>query len=377
MRLMNRLFCIAILFFSPSLLSAPAQPSTKSVIVDVDMDFDDILVLGFLSNLPSVDIKLITINTVGWVHCQQGLANVAKTFQLVNKATPKTVCGRNTTLSGGHSGDVPAVWRQHADNFFGIKALEPILPAHLLTHAEMHRNITKRPLSAAASATDNAVSQILEILRQADSPVEIITLSTLTNISDLTDALAGQSELIKKISGIYMMGGAFSPAEGNVQPNIKDNTVAEWNMYIDPKAAQNVLSNPHNLNLVQVPLNITNMTPITRSFPAKLKALESPSDAVKLAIELFELNDWLLTEKIFYFWDSLTAMLALWPEKAMYWDNQSVVVETEENNCTGQTFRRTGGVNKIAYKLNIHESVSFDDLLVNLLQGDIAASFQK
>ena len=336
------------------------------------MDFDDILVLGLLGNDPGVNIRLVTIDSVGWVHCLPGLENVAEEFRQLNLSAPRTACGRSDTLPGGHSDRIPAIWRQHADNFFCLKTsdLPPALNATLSRQTGKPLPLFQQPLRG--SADNEAVEAIIDVLKSSDTPVTIITLSTLTNISDLFDALANQTELTDKIGGIYMMGGAYQPHKGNVESNIAGNEWAEWNMYIDPEAAQNVLKNPLGLNLVQVPLRITDAAPITRRFPEGLKQLEKKTPAVQLAIRLFDKNPWLATED-FYFWDSLTAMLALQPGQAEYWRNQAVMVEIGDNNNAGKLTKNVGGTVTIAHTLNIPEGYKdFDDWLISLLnkRGD-------
>ncbi|MGI9276567.1 MAG: nucleoside hydrolase [Endozoicomonas sp.] len=356
------------LSLSLSLFAAPPAPPPQNVIVDVDMDFDDILALAFLGNDPGVKINLVTIDSVGWVHCAPGLVNVAEEFRQLNLGEPRTECGRPHTLPGGHSDRVPLDWRENADNFFGLKSSYSAhaLNATLSGRAGKPLPLFQQPLLGQVES--RAIEAMIEVLKSANTPVTIISLSTLTNISDLFDALVNQRELADKIGGIYMMGGAFLPHKGNVEPYISGNEWAEWNMYIDPEAAQNVLKNPLGINLVQVPLNITDAVPITRHFTEGLKQLEKKTPAVQLAVRLFDKNPWLAAEKGLYFWDSLTAMLALQPGQAEYWRNQAVTVETGDNNNAGRLTRNAGGTVTIGHTLNIPEGYKdFDDWLISLL----------
>ena len=69
---------------------------------------------------------------------------------------------------------------------------------------------------------------------------------------------------------IYMMGGAVD-ISGNiveVDPSIK-NTTAEWNIYVDPDAADRVFRS--GVPITMVGLDVTNQVPVTQDFYLKLK----------------------------------------------------------------------------------------------------------
>lgn len=64
---------------------------------------------------------------------------------------------------------------------------------------------------------------------------------------------------------IYIMGGAVE-SSGNlieVDQTIK-NTTAEWNIYVDPKAADNVFRS--GVPITMVGLDVTNQVPVTPAF---------------------------------------------------------------------------------------------------------------
>lgn len=94
--------------------------------------------------------------------------------------------------------------------------------------------------------TDDAPAQILRIIRENPGEVTIVTLGPLTNI-----ALAIQKdfETMQSVKQIVSMGGAIEVA-GN------KNRVAEFNIFVDPEAADMVMQYP--MPKVLVPLDACN-----------------------------------------------------------------------------------------------------------------------
>jgi len=95
-----------------------------------------------------------------------------------------------------------------------------------------------------ANLTGNAVDKIIEIVDKEETT--IIALGPLTNI-----ALAIQKapEIMKKVKEIFIMGGAIR-VPGN------ENRVAEFNIFVDPEAAERVFNFPIKKTLI--PLDACN-----------------------------------------------------------------------------------------------------------------------
>ncbi len=90
-----------------------------------------------------------------------------------------------------------------------------------------------------------AVEKILEIVRE-NQEVTLVTLGPLTNIAK---AITKDPECMKKIKEIVIMGGAIKVC-GN------KNRVAEFNVFVDPEAAEIVFNFPVKKTLV--PLDACN-----------------------------------------------------------------------------------------------------------------------
>ena len=97
-----------------------------------------------------------------------------------------------------------------------------------------------------AGLTGNAVEKIIAIIKENPNKVTLITLGPLTNIAK---AINKEPSVMKKVKRIVMMGGAIKVA-GN------KNRVAEFNIFVDPEAADVVFKFP--VKKVLVPLDACN-----------------------------------------------------------------------------------------------------------------------
>jgi inosine-uridine nucleoside N-ribohydrolase len=142
--------------------------------------------------------------------------------------------------------------------------------------------------------------------------VAILATGPLTNIAQFIQAYP---DLVHKIEKIVIMGGALGVA-GNIQPldPSSDNTVAEWNLYADPKAASIVLY--ASVPILLVPLDATNQVPVTRAFYDSLRSSRSPAAqfVFKCCQDIVNKFNMELFLEHFYLWDQLAAMLCVSPE---------------------------------------------------------------
>ena len=139
---------------------------------------------------------------------------------------------------------------------------------------------------------------------------------------------------------VYVMGGAVA-VEGNVgQSGVGiENGVAEWNIYIDPAAANIVLASGAPVTLV--PLDATQSVPVTRRFYNTLEGRrDTPSAQFMFDVLTAELE--FIDSGGFQFWDSFTAAIATDETLARIEPGEIVVVE-EEGAESGWTKPTPGG----------------------------------
>ncbi|NER84247.1 MAG: nucleoside hydrolase, partial [Leptolyngbya sp. SIO1D8] len=113
----------------------------------------------------------------------------------------------------------------------------------------------------------HAVNYLVATLQTAPEPITLATLGPLTN---LAVALIQAPSISDKIANIVMMGGAIT--HGNVTP------VAEFNMYVDPHAAQVVFA--ADIPITFISLDITHQVLTTPERLAAIQALGNPVSQV-------------------------------------------------------------------------------------------------
>jgi pyrimidine-specific ribonucleoside hydrolase len=253
------------------------------VIVDTDAGADDAIALLYLLQHPGVDVLAITVSGTGLTHCDPGVGNVAG---LVELAAPEMsipiTCGRDTPLEGSRA--FPDEWREQADGRYG-----GIFPSG-------------EPISDDRSAVD----VLAETVADAGRPVTLLTLGPLTN---LADALAQAPGVADDIASVVVMGGALD-AGGNVEVEGEPGArTTEWNMYVDPTAAQDVLDS--NLDVTLAPLDT--QTPID-VYDVRALAEEAASPAGSAVAELLASSPFFVSEG-FFLWDPLAAGVVADPDR--------------------------------------------------------------
>jgi len=189
----------------------------KEIIIDTDPGHDDALAIMFA--IKSKMFKILAITTVAG---NSKIENTTRNARFVLK-----LLGREDIPV--YSGSVKPLKRDliqavvHGKN--GFDGLNP-------------RN---RP-----RLTYNAVDKIISIIKDNPNKITLITLAPLTNIAK---AILKSPKNMLKLKEIVIMGGAIR-VPGN------ENRVAEFNMFVDPEAADIVLRFPVKKTLV--PLDACN-----------------------------------------------------------------------------------------------------------------------
>lgn len=199
------------------------MPRTK-IIIDTDVGWDDVMSILLMMKNPDVEIAGITVTGCGETHLSDGVAIARGLLALANNPAP--VCAGADTPSRYHH-VFPATFRAQMDDVMGLR---PQLP---------------EPTTPADPRSADQLMQ--DILANADSPVTIISLGGLTNITDMV--LRCGTKYLDRIGLISIMGGAVNVAgnvadlnnakpEWNQGPIYSTNTVAEWNIFLDALAAK-------------------------------------------------------------------------------------------------------------------------------------------
>jgi inosine-uridine nucleoside N-ribohydrolase len=302
----------ALLALLSAVALASAQPTP--ILIDTDAGSDDFMAVALLLAHPSVGIDAITVVN-GMAHVDAGARNMGRLLDLAGRKQVPVFAGRNTPLRGAN--EFPAEWRKISDN----------LPGVALPHAS-------RP-----PETKHAADYLVERLRNAQIPVQILALGPLTNIAE---ALQRDRSVAPKIREIVIMGGAVQ-VPGNLQDGgvfHTNNQTAEWNMFIDPLAASIVFRS--GVPILLIALDATNKVHIGPQFLRQFES-KAQSPLGRVVAGVLKADREMIDAGIFYAWDPLAAAALLQPgmvqTAAMHIDIRQNVPEE------GRTMATTGEPN--------------------------------
>ncbi len=286
----------------------------RSVIVDTDLSNDDYVALLYLLQHPGIDVRAITVVN-GMVHVRPGVQNARRLLSLVGRPDIPVAGGPDQPLAGDHA--FPASWRVVFD----------LWPRLMLPKAP-----------PAAPPGLSAPELIRQQLLAGDMPITFIALGPLTN---LALALRADPTLATRLDTVVVSGGAIN-VPGTIHQAVPSNpnSVAEWNLYVDPVAADTVFS--CGAHLVLIPLDVTNVSgpqPLLfgRDFVRRLAAAAwgRPS---KLMVHF--IRTWQLSSPQFRatpVWDAVTAALVADPAIGSDWRDLALRVLTQPEQVAGQT----------------------------------------
>jgi purine nucleosidase len=127
----------------------------------------------------------------------------------------------------------------------------------------------------------HAVDFIIDTLRQ--EPKGSVTLCTLGPLTNVAAAMQKAPDIVPLIGEIVMMGGAYFEV-GNITPT------AEFNIYVDPEAAELVFKS--GVPIVMMPLDLTHKVLTFGERVAAIRAIGSrPAVAMAEMLEFFERFD--------------------------------------------------------------------------------------
>jgi purine nucleosidase len=177
---------------------------------------------------------------------------------------------------------------------------------------------------------EHAIHFLRRIIRQNPGKITLLGIGPLTNIALLFGLDPEIPSLLKKL---VLMAGAFTPVD---QPWLKAGTV-EWNLYVDPVAAQIVFHQKKIPSFVIYGLDVTHRCQmpaeeVARRFTASGKLMQ---EVLRLALV------WFRERPSVVFHDPLAAASIFEPSLCEY-QNGEVVITAEEGPKAGlSTFTKT------------------------------------
>ncbi len=251
-------------------------------IIDTDMGQEDWMALLYALGRSDIDVRAISIVGDGVGRCPgaETMALALVPFATGEDGAIPVACGASSPLDGFHA--MPPAWRDAADP----------------------KNFDPLPVPSAVADPRGGVDLIIETVRAADEPIGILAIGPLTNIALAFDKAP---DIVENVRAVVVMGGAVY-ASGNVAVPSDDtmpvNTVAEWNMFLDPVAADAVFSSGVTIRLV--PLDATNLAPVDGALAGRI------FDGIETAPARWahSVLQGAIASGGFYFWDPLTASVA-------------------------------------------------------------------
>ena len=297
----------------PSIILPPAAPPpvAKSadaipVIFSHDGAPDDIATMVYLTNHPNVDL-IAVIQSYGEQRPTRSLDEWQRfTYDVLEYNSVPIGVGAVRPLDPADN-QFPETWRAGADDFWGV------------------------PLPVASSDHDHydGVDLIIHLLAAAPEPVTLLITGAHT---DLALALQQQPAIAENIAQVVVMGGAFNvPGNLGEASGHADNTVAEWNIFVDPLAAKQVFN-------TGIPITVVSLdgSDDLRISQADLERL-SDSNAVGVDVlrALWERSlRW--SGGAFKIWDIVAAVALTNPEH-FTWEYDALDVIAEPGPTHGQT----------------------------------------
>ena len=215
----------------------------KKIIIDTDPGHDDALAIMLAVKSEMFEIEAIT-TVAGNSTIENTTRNARYILKLLEKENIPVFSGASKPLE-------KELIQALVHGTSGLEGLDPKIKANL---------------------TNNAVEKIIEIISKNPEEITIVALGPLTNIAK---AIKQNPEVMKLVKEIIIMGGAIR-VPGN------KNRVAEFNIFVDPEAADIVFKFPIKKTLVpldacnNVQLQLTDFEKIKGSLKQPVLAMMKP-----------------------------------------------------------------------------------------------------
>lgn len=292
------LFLVAFLTTLSSLYSDLSVKHTEHpfpVVIDTDCDLDDMLAIVYLVKNPRAEVKGITTVGDGISHWEYGAQNVLNVLELIGHPRIPVSFGARDSLSP--VGSYPPNWRQQADMMSGIKL----------------------PQSSVRPIAEKGADFIIDIATKHEGKFTLLCIGPLTNIAL---AIEKKPEIKDKIERIFIMGGALlSPGNIEGKPMGFKNRVAEYNIFLDAKAAQDVFDS--GIPIILVPLDVVEHASAKPFYDMLAENRKTP--AANLVYEILKPSVKNKKRMREFLWDPVTAVLFTNPNIAQYRDLKIVV----------------------------------------------------
>lgn len=315
--LIHAVILISTLFPARQSAAEDSKPATaepkRPLIIDTDIDVDDVMAMIYLLQRPDLDIQAVTVVGCGMARCPEAC----------DTALNIVAFGRQPGIPVAMGGMTPS----QGNTAFPDKLRDASAFIHKLPFPDNPNS--PQPVDASAF--------LVQKLKAAPTKLTILCLGPLTNVAR---AFAEDPNCCKKIERIVLMGGAVRSA-GNIHPVMPtDNLFAEWNIFIDPKAAAVVFA--ADVPITMVPLDACNHVPLTKDTLTAMSARKKSRAAeVIYSVHSSGLKD--PTLGTMYFWDPVAAAALANHSVITHRQTMRIKVVDDDGPQAGRTIERENG----------------------------------
>ena len=281
---------------------------------------DDIATMIYLTNHPDINV-IGVIQSYGEQRPTRSLDEWQRfIYDVLNYDSVPIGVGAVTPLDPAGN-QFPEIWRAGADDFWGVS-----LPDASSDHGHY-----------------DGVDLIIHLLTSASDPVTLLVTGAQT---DIALALREEPAIADNIAQIVIMGGAFNvPGNLGEASGYAHNTVAEWNIFVDPLAAKQVFN--AGIPITVISLDGSDDLRITQDDLDRLAASDSVGADVLRALWQRSLG-W--SDGPFKIWDVVAAVAVTHPQH-FTWEYDALDVIVEPGPTHGQTIALSIGSASARYSL--------------------------
>lgn len=263
----------------------------RKIFVDTDAGWDDWIALILLCTSQDVDVVGVSVNGVGEAHITPGVQNIVDLLAYIGRTDIPVYVGPKAPIS--YSNVFPNSFRNRVDSFYGFDMPKSGLQPSPLDYREGLRC---------------AVSEYPQL--------EVLSIGGFTGLRHYMDYTGAAAP-----SSVVAMGGAVDVA-GNIADLFAEaypfNTTGEWNLFIDPTAADQVVQPCasgfySNTAIRFVPLDASYQVPLTQDVVEQYEHLTNKAGTFVYYVLNLKLQEAQQGGYGEFFYDPLAAAIMLNP----------------------------------------------------------------
>ncbi|KAJ6430681.1 hypothetical protein OIU84_021967 [Salix udensis] len=253
-----------------------AEGRPHRIVLDTDVDTDDLLALLYLLKLNRSEFELevtglaVTVSTNSWSDAGHGVSQIYDILYMMGRDDVAVgMGGEGGIAEDGHifpdvGGFLPLA--EQGNTTAGGCRYRQAIPVGLRGRLDFDSNYGLRRAflpqgSRKYSPLEQPTAQQVLTEKISAGPITVLITGAQTNIGVF---LMSNPHLKRNIEHMYVMGGAVRSSTGNLFADLNTNPYAEFNIFVDPFAAYQVLHS--GIPLTLVPLDATNTIPTNENF---------------------------------------------------------------------------------------------------------------